>query len=185
MSNRGPRHLAKLAGEKTYFSDRPCVRGHTSERLTWSGTCLECRRIRDRSHYKLRYETKIKPRISSPENKKKSAQKMALARQSWSEDKKAAYREAAKLRSREWRKENPKHRNALKSKYLADRNKRMPKWADANEIKKFYLNCPPGHHVDHIIPMRGKNVSGLHVHYNLQYLPAIENMRKNNRFEVA
>lgn len=58
-----------------------------------------------------------------------------------------------------------------------------PSWCDMEAIKSFYRNCPDGYHVDHIIPLQGKNVSGLHVSWNLQYLPARENLSKGNRFE--
>ena len=62
--------------------------------------------------------------------------------------------------------------------------KQRPKWADMDKIREIYVNRPDGYHVDHIIPLRGKFVSGLHVENNLQYLPAKENMRKHNSYEV-
>jgi hypothetical protein len=68
------------------------------------------------------------------------------------------------------------------------RNMRMPKWANPSAIKAVYAECKRltqetgiPHHVDHIIPLRGEYVSGLHVETNLQVLPRIENLRKRNK----
>jgi len=83
-----------------------------------------------------------------------------------------------------WRDAN-KDKTRLKSaSERATRLQRIPNWADTNLIKEFYLNCPSGFHVDHVIPLRGKLVSGLHVIDNLQYLPATENISKGNKFTV-
>lgn len=40
-------------------------------------------------------------------------------------------------------------------------------------------------HVDHVLPLKGKLVSGLHTPYNLQVIPALDNLRKSNRVQVA
>lgn len=65
----------------------------------------------------------------------------------------------------------------------------VPAWADMKAIRQVYveakrLTAETGklHHVDHIIPLAGKNVCGLHVAANLRAIEASENMRKHNSF---
>jgi hypothetical protein len=53
----------------------------------------------------------------------------------------------------------------------------------ADEIAAFYGNCPDGYQVDHIAPLLGQKACGLHVPWNLQYLPPRDNQRKNSKEE--
>lgn len=64
-------------------------------------------------------------------------------------------------------------------------SERTPSWSELDLIQEFYTNCPANYHVDHIIPLRGKDVSGLHVLSNLQYLSANENRQKSNNFNTS
>jgi len=59
-----------------------------------------------------------------------------------------------------------------------------PNWANIEKINEIYRRRPEGHHVDHIIPLNGATVSGLHVENNLQYLTAEENLSKSNKYEA-
>lgn len=59
---------------------------------------------------------------------------------------------------------------------------RTPKWANLEKIREIYQNRKKGYHVDHIIPLQGENVSGLHVENNLQYLTTKQNLSKGNKY---
>lgn len=74
-------------------------------------------------------------------------------------------------------------RNNNSAKRRASKLQATPIWSEKEAIKQFYINCPDGYHVDHIIPLRGKTVSGLHVLSNLQYLTAHENLTKGNAYK--
>lgn len=70
------------------------------------------------------------------------------------------------------------------SEYKASKIQRTTPWSELDDIKAFYNKCPKGYHVDHIVPLNGELVSGLHVLNNLQYLPAVENCSKSNKYAV-
>ncbi len=78
-----------------------------------------------------------------------------------------------------------RHHEALRR---ARKLQATPKWLSKEqleEIKLIYKNCPKGYHVDHIMPLKGKNSSGLHVPWNLQYLPGIVNKMKSNKVDYG
>jgi 5-methylcytosine-specific restriction endonuclease McrA len=61
-----------------------------------------------------------------------------------------------------------------------------PAWADLSAISSIYAEAKRlGMQVDHIIPLKGETVSGLHVHSNLRLLSREENRAKSNTFDPS
>lgn len=124
--------------------------------------CRTCHRARRVKNWKL----------ANPERK-------AVLNQQWAETNRDKDR-ASKVK---WSKENKEQEIAKAAKYRAKKKNAIPLWADLEQIKIIYLNCPQGYEVDHIIPLQGKDVSGLHIENNLQYLTSIQNKMKSNKLE--
>ncbi len=68
--------------------------------------------------------------------------------------------------------------------FKREHNNRIPGWADKEKIIDIYLKCPVDMQVDHIIPLQGGLVSGLHVENNLQYLSIKDNAIKSNKYII-
>jgi hypothetical protein len=86
-------------------------------------------------------------------------------------------------------KANKRHHNG---KRRTAKLQRTPPWADLQAIEAVYRaavrienETGVAQHVDHIYPLQGRLVSGLHVANNLQVIPKRENLQKHNRYEVA
>ena len=104
---------------------------------------------------------------------------------------KREYLKANRDISRRWAQEN---RDALRAAYARRRAVKLnacPPWADMDAIKAIYAKAKAltektgiVHHVDHIIPLQGEMICGLHVHQNLQVLTAFENQSKGNRLRA-
>lgn len=90
-------------------------------------------------------------------------------------------KEVAAKCERDWRLANPGRSRAKVRGYQAKKLKATPKWANKKAIANFYTSCPEGYEVDHILPVQGKTVCGLHVLENLQYLPKAINRSKSNK----
>ena len=86
---------------------------------------------------------------------------------------------------RAYKKKNKAVVNASVSKYRASKLQATPSWADLEAIKDVYIEAE--YHqmqVDHIVPLQGEKVCGLHVWDNLQLLTAAENQSKGNSFTI-
>jgi 5-methylcytosine-specific restriction endonuclease McrA len=81
--------------------------------------------------------------------------------------------------------------NEATGRYRAAKSMAAPAWLTARHrraIRAFYrlaeqrsIETGVPHHVDHLCPLRGEAVCGLHVPWNLQVLTQSENVRKSNR----
>lgn len=178
---RGARHIAVRKDESFYRTGKPCKQGHVAARHTVSGTCVACVPLKSRKAY---WSNPSKYRaLAATYAKTAGAVLLRAARYAaLSTEKKSTLRAAAKARARLWRKENRAHATHLSTLNKKAVKTRTPAWADKDAIRLFYKRRPEGHHVDHIIPLSGRTVSGLHVLENLQYLPAVLNLRKNRSF---
>lgn len=101
-------------------------------------------------------------------------------------------KEKCAQKHKEWKKLNRARLTAKQNERYTSQRKRTPVWLtdkDKAQMTRFYeqaaeLSAATGikHHVDHIIPLHGETVSGLHVPQNLQVLNYIENIRKKNKY---
>jgi 5-methylcytosine-specific restriction endonuclease McrA len=101
----------------------------------------------------------------------------------------AKTKEAHKVYKQYWRRANKDKVNYSTAKRRAAKLKAMPAWADDWKIQQYYILAAKlterygeQFHVDHIIPLNGVRVSGLHVQGNLQIITQKENLMKYNKF---
>ena len=182
------RVAAKQQGLKTYFTGKPCKHGHIDSRLVSNSTCSACNRLKV-----LAWQVK-NPEKADARNKRWQAKhpgKAAQRTRVWY----AANLERHKATRRAYFDANPHLRAALSSRARAKLLQRTPNWLTDDDfwlIDQFYELAALrtqvtgfAWHVDHVVPLRGKQVSGLHTPDNLRVVPAQINLQKGNRYAVG
>ena len=96
---------------------------------------------------------------------------------------KPEHRAQARAYSKAYSAANPDYVKRWNDLRAAAIKRATPPWVDLAPIKAFYVARPKGHHVDHIEPLHADDRCGLHVLWNLQYLPAEDSLRKYNKTE--
>jgi hypothetical protein len=151
--------LAQAMGTKHYFTGKPCKRGHTDIRFT-TGGCRTCAQEDSRRYYAEDPDKYIAQNAEWYRLNRDRGNELAAA----------------------YRKRNAHIISARARTMEARRLLRVPAWSETDLIVEFYKKCPPGHEVDHVLPLQGEFVSGLHVIGNLQYLTIAENRSKKNKW---
>lgn len=203
------RATAMRLGFRRYFTGKACARGHIDNRSV-DGGCMQClrekqnRRLHGDPAYRevhrkscLKRQTRL---LSDPERRKRIRDREGdLHRSSNARKSKKAIADALRYdraantaQRREWCRANPDKARHLVALRRARRLQATPPWLSKEqrlEIRKVYelavfaqeIAGEP-FHVDHVVPLKGKLVCGLHVPWNLQAIPARDNLRKHAKF---
>jgi hypothetical protein len=182
------RKAALVANETQYFTGLACKHGHIAARRAKTGECLTCRQIavqvwRDKNPMSVAAHNQA-------QHKKFSVELAARTRAYYAKN-----TAALRIQKQEYQRTNLHIYAKIGAKRRAAKLQRTPVWLTSDDhwmIEQAYELAAVrtkmfgfAWHVDHIVPLQGKLVSGLHAPNNLRVIPGAENIRKSNHFQVA
>lgn len=185
-------------GLTRYFTGKPCKRGHIAERSTNDSTCVQC----IAEVYRSKKPKKLRKIMTEANKKQKHREYYQANKEHWKKVSNDRYHnlseEDKKIHIARAKDNYKKHEHKYKGKqqaYIAEyrvrRKRQTPQWADQEAINKIYQRCYELNQmwdtrltVDHIIPLNGKKVCGLHCEANLQLLDHQLNCSKSNKLDV-
>lgn len=189
---------ALALGLTRYFSGQPCKYGHLVERKTANKACVDCARIKDKHRAPRDPELKRETfKAWYKKNREVQLVKSKARSKLWYQ----ANKERRALKAKEWEMNNKEKRLAsrriywvenphvnanIKARRRARQLKATPSWLTQEhwqQIKEVYKSAKALNgtfEVDHIIPLQGETVCGLHVPWNLQVLDRFSNRQKRN-----
>ena len=189
MDHPKTRKEAQALGAKFYFTGEPCVRGHIALRKT-KGSCLEC--------VKEDWAVDNERRKEKP----KTEAAKAAGKRYYEKNRQAVIARAAARPAEEKRRNRAEYKDRNVDVVRADTSVRKrrhreatPKWltpAERRQMRDLYVQARKmteltreRYVVDHIVPLRGEEVCGLHVPWNLRVITQEENLKKSNKLVDA
>lgn len=179
------------------------------DRQRFSCRCLDClneQRRQKRNTHPDTLARRVEKAAKGRKPKKKWSEYSVEQRTAWAKKYKTANKELIAKSNRKYVLENSETRKAtmrsyrqrtkdMQAEYVRRRQsakmQRTPKWLteedvwvmrEAYNLAKIRTNMFGfAWHVDHILPLQGKTVSGLHVPTNLQVIPWLDNVKKHNK----
>jgi hypothetical protein len=191
---------AKAAGLAWYFTGLPCPHGHVAKRSVSNRDCRACVNMRmAATRAKCPDKIRSKERHRYLANRETKREQMRQSRLRHVEKRRAEDRnryhknpEPKRAQARSWWKTDSRTRG-LFNKRVQGRRARVksatPPWLTTEQreaITRLYVEAAAREgewHVDHMVPLRGATVCGLHVPWNLQILAGDDNRRKSNALQ--
>ena len=183
------RSEAKAQGAKYYFTGEPCKHGHIAPRKT-KGACTECLKaewgaaLTKRAGYYAEYNASAAGQEAKQRYYEKNRLQVIARAQARPTEEKRAYKST-------YKQSNPDLYKALTSFRRRRFREATPPWLtpkQKSEIRQLYriaitMSQTTGERyvVDHIVPLQGEVVCGLHVPWNLRVITQGENLQKSNK----
>ena len=183
------RREATAQEAKFYFTGGPCKHGHVAPRKT-KGACVECLKVEwaealvKRADYYASYNKSSAGVKAKRDYYDKNKSDVIARAQARTVEQKTAYK-------RKYKAANPDLYKELVNVRRRRFRDATPKWLTAEqklEIRFHYRlaialsrSTKIPHAVDHIVPLQGEDVCGLHVPWNMQVLTQDENLQKSNK----
>ena len=182
------RKEALAGGYKRYSTGVACVHGHITERRAFTGECLTCR-----AAHLVEWRKRNPSKVKQHNDTQYASHTNALTARSRKFHAENAI--VLNIQKQEYQRNNLHIYAKINAKRKAAQLKRTPAWLTPDDhwmIEQTYELAAVRTkmfgftwHVDHIIPLQGKLVSGLHTPHNLQVIPGIDNVRKSNNFGLV
>ena len=179
---------AKATGAKYYFTGEPCKHGHIAARKT-KGACVDCMKLEwaegavKRADYFKEYNKSEAGQAAKKTYYEANIELVKLRAMARPKNQRAQY-------TKTWKEKNPLLVKADNKHRRTKHKQATPKWLTAEEraqIRQIYIDAMTVTRitgvkwvVDHIYPLRGETVSGLHVPWNLVPMTRAANLIKSN-----